>query len=206
MMAKTTNDNFDLPNMVKYMSQRYAQSIAENPNFYFGPKSVLLYGAASFLFELFPSLGIQGPPNLFFTSAFFGATALGNGKFEFNNREHIPDDWLNRRVPMTNLDVANDLVKMYGMHPVLLGGNIGVNNFDAMGDFGTGVNGGPIIKGGKIVTTNPNDVVCLLYQLATEDVPDSLNSVLTLSKEVLTWTTGKLNPVFICTGCPLKTV
>ena len=100
---------------------------------------------------------------------------------------------------MTLADVANDFVQMYSMHPVLLGGNVGKNNFDLLGDFGNAV------KGSKF-STNPNDIVCLLYQLATDNVPDSLSTVLELPLQVLTWTTGKLNPVFKGTGCPLKLV
>jgi hypothetical protein len=33
-------------------------------NFFFGPLSLLLYGAASFLYELFPSYGDKGVPDL----------------------------------------------------------------------------------------------------------------------------------------------
>ena len=50
-MDEVTQGNFDLPNMVKFMGMRYDDSKARNPNFYFGPKVVLLYGAASFLFR-----------------------------------------------------------------------------------------------------------------------------------------------------------
>ena len=199
MMTKTTGGNFNLQGMANFMSQRYDQSKADNPNFYYGPKAVLLYGAASFLFELFPSLGIQGDPNLEIQKSFFGAKDVGGGQFVFNNAEQIPDEWYNRRRAMTLLDVANDFVQMYTMHPVLLGGNVGKNNFDEMGDFGNA------IKGSKF-STNPNDIVCLLYQLATDNVPNSLSTVLTLPLQVLTWTTGKLNPVFKGTGCPLVLV
>ena len=199
MMAATTGGNFNLANMATFMSQRYDQSKADNANFYFGPKSVLLYGAASFLFELFPSLGIEGDPNLAIEKSFFGAEDVGGGKFVFNNAEQIPDEWFNRRRAMTLVDVANDFVQMYAMHPVLLGGNVGKNNFDAMGSFGTAVTNGKF-------STNPQEIVCLLYQLATEDVPDGLNGVLELPLQVLTFATGKLNPIFKGTGCPLKLV
>lgn len=36
-------------NLGRYRVKRYQQSLNENGNFFFGPKSVLLYGAASFL-------------------------------------------------------------------------------------------------------------------------------------------------------------
>lgn len=43
------NAGCDLQNIARYRKQRYDDSVAHNGNFYFGPKSLLLYGAASFL-------------------------------------------------------------------------------------------------------------------------------------------------------------
>ena len=37
---------FDRETIAEYRSMRYEESKATNPNFYFGPKSILLYGAA----------------------------------------------------------------------------------------------------------------------------------------------------------------
>ncbi len=47
MMTETTGGNFDLDGLALYRYQRYQQSLAENPDFYFGPLSLLLFGAAS---------------------------------------------------------------------------------------------------------------------------------------------------------------
>lgn len=41
----------------QYREARYQQSLADNGNFFFGPGSLLLYGAASFLYELMPTAG-----------------------------------------------------------------------------------------------------------------------------------------------------
>lgn len=46
-MLSTCNNLFDRDHIAKYRFQRYGQSEATNPNFYYGPKSLLLYGAAS---------------------------------------------------------------------------------------------------------------------------------------------------------------
>ena len=178
------------------MSERYKDSVATNPNFYFGPKSVILYGAASFLYELLPSLGNQGPPTRENTNAFFGAKPNGSGGFTFVP-ERIPDSWDMRPTPYTNAELAAEVVALYSAFPVLLGGNVGINNFNAMGSFGTA------IKNGKL-SLNPTDVRCSLYQIATENVPDSLSTVVELPLNVLSFMTGKLNPVFAGTGCPLR--
>lgn len=80
---KVSGGNFDRNALAAYRSQRYEESVQEvcnsrlqaicfpmltarlqNPNFFFGPLSLLLYGAASFLYELFPSYGDKGVPDL----------------------------------------------------------------------------------------------------------------------------------------------
>ena len=205
MMYKTVGGQFNLPNMVKFMGQRYKQSVAENANFYYGPKVVLLYGAASFLFRLFPNFtGNVGPPTLHFIGGFFGVTQSGSG-FVPSGGERILDDWHNRLTPLTLADVANDFVTMYSSAPVLLGGNAGkVNDFDALGPSGTGVVG----VQNSLFTAKANDFICLIYQIATEDVPSSLQSKLAnLTIPVLNFAVSKLNPLAVFTNakCNLKT-
>ncbi|MCJ1454642.1 hypothetical protein MMC28_004995 [Mycoblastus sanguinarius] len=205
MMFTTTQGNFGLPQMVDFMSMRYKQSTAENPNFYFGPKVVLLYGAASFLFRLFPNFsGDVGAPNLMVVGSFFGAEQEGD-TFKFNGGEAIPDEWHNRLTPLTLANVAADFATMYSMNPVLLGGNAGqVNDFDALGASGDGVTG----VTNSLLSTNPNDFICLIYQIATEDVPSNLQGTLgSLVSAVTSFATSNLNalPVFTSAGCTLLT-
>ncbi len=203
MMNKTVKGNFSLPQIVDFMGMRYKQSEATNPNFYFGPKAVLLYGAASFLFRLFPNFtGNTGPPVLHFIGGFFGAKASGS-TFVFDGGEQILDDWHNRLTPLTLLDVANDFVTMYSMNPVLLGGNAGrVNDFDGIGTNATGVVG---VKNNQFVL-NANDFICLIYQIATEDVPSNIQTKLgPLAASVALFAAQNLNPlgIFTTAGCNL---
>ncbi|MCJ1478965.1 hypothetical protein MMC13_007649 [Lambiella insularis] len=193
-MQNTCQGNFNRNNLALYRYQRYQQSLAENGNFYFGPKALLLYGAASFLYELFPSLGPAGSPDLATMESFFGAVSNGNGGWN-HVPEQIPPNWYNRVSAYTNMDVATEIDALYLLHPVLFGGNVGVGNFDALTSFSN------LISGGKL-TGNAAAVQCLLYQLATENIPSSLSGVLSLPAEVITWAQGKLGPVFAGTGCP----
>lgn len=48
-MSKVANGYFGRDQLALYRYQRYNESLNTNGNFYFGPKSLLLYGAASFL-------------------------------------------------------------------------------------------------------------------------------------------------------------
>ena len=198
-MAKTAKGTFDRNHMALYMAQRYNQSRADNGNFYFGPKSLLLYGAASFLYELFPSVGNLGDPTLKIQKSFFGAKVQPDGTYTFNNAESIPKEWYTRLLPYTLIDVATEIVAMYSQYPVLFGGNIGTNNFNAMGNFGN------VIKDGKL-SLDTTDVICFLYQIATDNVPSSLSGPLQLPQQVVKWAAKKLNPVFATFTCPLKLV
>ena len=198
MMVDTCAGNFNRDNLALYRYQRYQQSKADNGNFYFGPKSVIIIGAASFLYELFPSFGNAGKPDLATISSFFGAESNGNGGWTFNNKEQIPPNWYNRKAPYTISDAAVEIVSLYAEHPVLFGGNVGKGNFDAIGYA-------PAISNGNLAATTQN-VLCLLYQLATDNVPSSLSRVLELPLNVRSWGVGKLNPVFQDLGCPLKII
>lgn len=64
MMQATSKRNFNRDNLARYRCQHYAQSKPTTASFTLGPKSLLLYGAASFLYELFPSFGPAGSPGL----------------------------------------------------------------------------------------------------------------------------------------------
>ena len=194
-MQQTCNGNFDRNNLALYRYQRYQQSKAENGNFYFSPTSILLFGAASFLYELFPSLGPAGSPDLATMESFFGASSDGNGGYAFNNAEQIPPNWYNRVSPYSVVDTAVEALAQYLQHPVLFGGNVGPGNFDAL-SYG-------IIVNGSLTDTSTDALLCLIYQLATEKVPSSLSGVLELPVEVVEWTSGKLNPIFENYGCPL---
>ena len=189
--------------VAQHQFNRYQESKATNPNFFFGPKSILLYGAASFLYELFPSHGPDGKPAFIDTGSFYGTTNPDvNGIVRFNNTEHVPVNpdpkgiqWFSRTNPYTIPNIVAQIVELYSAHPVLFGGNVGVGKFDAL-------NFGSAISNGKL-SLNTQNILCLLYQLATDDVPDSLTSVLTIPSEVLSFAISKLNTVFASSGCTL---
>jgi len=197
-MQDTCQGNFNRENLALYRYQRYKQSLADNGNFYYGPKALLLYGAATFLYELFPSFGPAGTPDLPTIESFFGAVPDGNGGWN-HIPERIPASWYNRKTPLGNLEVTTEILALYALYPVLFGGNAGRNNFLDLGNYGSqGQN-----TGGKL-TADANALKCLLFQISTENVPSSLSGVLTLPVQILQWATGKLNVagVFGGSGCP----
>jgi hypothetical protein len=199
---KVSGGKFDRASISAYRSQRYDDSLATNPNFFFGPLTVLLYGAASFLYELFPSYGSKGVPDLETMKSFFGAVEDVNAPGGWRHvPERIPENWFNGVAPYTALDVSREILLQYLAYPKLFGGNVGVGNFDALNTpFG-------IIKDGKLPdTATAAETLCLLYMLATSQVPSQFGVVTNLTQEVLDFALGKLTPLLKNAGCPIPIV
>lgn len=131
--------------------------------------------------------------------SFFGAVPDSSAVGGYRHvGERIPDNWYSRVAPYTNNDVTNEILALYLKAPKLFGGNVGVNNFDALNTFGQ-------IQSGKL----PDDataatILCLLYQLGTQSVPSSVSTITDLTAAALNFSVGKLNPIFKNQGCPLK--
>ena len=184
MMTETTGGNYNRENLSKYRLQRYEQSRAENPNFSFGPLTLLLYGAASFLYELMPSGTHNYAPDYDTISTFF-------------IKERLPENWTNRVTPYTNNDVTREILTMYLENPVLFGGNTDDGKF-------LGVNFGAIKDGKLDAGLDAKDTSCLLYQLATGQLPSSLNGLITPTVEALAFVAKKLGGSgFENLGCPI---
>lgn len=182
MMSATTGGLHNLENLAVYRGERWDQSVQENPNFYFGPLSLLLFGAASFLYELFPS-GPNYIPDQATMDAFF-------------IREQLPNNWINRVDPYSNRKVTEQILAMYLLNPRPFGGNIGNNNFAPLDWRG-------IIQNGTISRDiQPQAVSCLLYQLATQSVPSTLNGIVTPTVEAISFFLTRVAPSFDNLGCP----
>ncbi|KUJ23300.1 putative aromatic peroxygenase [Mollisia scopiformis] len=193
MMTETTGGLYNRDGLAKYRYQRYQQSLAENPNFYFGPLSLLLFGASSFLYELMPS-GPDYTPDEATISSFFGAEKQSDGTYTFNHAEQIPANWYNRVSPYTNNDVVAEILAQYLEYPVLFGGATGNGGFDLL-NFGS-------ITNGTLVAAPGTATSCLLYQLATQSIPSYLNSIITPTVDALNFVASKVAPQFENLGCP----
>ncbi|CCG84247.1 protein of unknown function [Taphrina deformans PYCC 5710] len=188
---------FDRTCMSLYRSQRYDESLATNGNFYFGPKSLLLYGASSFLYELMPTAG--GQPDLNTISSFFGASPPSGSDltqpWTFNNKETIPPAWFPRTTPYELMAVGEEIIAQYLAYPKLFGGNVGANNFDALNLSG-------YFSNGKLSASTAQDAGCLLYGLLTDNLPSSLTSAITYNAASRTFVNSKLGNGRSAFGCP----
>jgi hypothetical protein len=157
---------FNLAAITKYRYQRYQQSRAENGQFFYGPRSLLLYGAASFLYELFPNAATGFVPDLATISTFFGASKATSGPGNATGGwdyvpERIPAAWYNRVTPYTLLDVVVQMLAQYLGAPVAFGGNAGIGNFQPVN-----------LPTGLLNNATANDLLCDLYQtIFAQNVP-----------------------------------
>jgi hypothetical protein len=193
---ETSHGLFDRDALSAYRSRRYDESLAENQNFYFGPKALLLYGASSFIYEAFP--GAQGKATIDKISSFFGAVPNSAGSYD-HVPERIPENWSNRRTAYGLREIGGQIRDQYFYAPKLFGGNVGKGNFLALNStFG-------IIQNGTIPgDATAADFTCLLYQLATDNVPGTVGNEVALPLDTTAWVLAQLNPVFGNLGCPLR--
>jgi unspecific peroxygenase len=129
--------------------------------------------------ELFPSGGNNGTPDQETMDYFFV-------------KEQLPPNWYSRVQPYTILEIAVQIFAMYQLHPVQFGGNTGSpNSFAGVGENGLSLE--------SVNGTDPKGVACLLYQVATEDVPASLRGGgdgPVASNNTYKWAANQLNPLF----------
>ena len=186
---------FNREAIAAYRSKRWDDSFATNDNFYFGPKAILLYGAASFIYNAFP--GSNHQPDLDTISTFFGAADNGDGTWS-HVPERLPANWTNRATPYGVTEIAGEIMYQYFSYPKAFGGNAGAGNFLALNStFG-------IITNGTIPSdATQADFICLLYQFLTENVPGEVQNEPGLALDALEWIASQINPIFAGYGCPL---
>lgn len=128
--------------------------------------------------------------------SFFGADKV-NGQYVWNGGERIPPNWRNRVDPYDNNKVGSQIIRMYALHPVPFGGNIGRNNFN-------GLNFSTYIQDGKFNPDTPADAMCLIYQALTGGFPSELGQVVNIPVDISNAITAGLLPMAKNFGCPLN--
>lgn len=160
----------------------------------FHPAALLLYGAQSFLYELFPGQG--GQPDKATISSFFGAVDNGDGTYS-HIPERIPPNWRSRVTPYTGVLVNEEILASYLLNPVPFGGNTGQGNFDGLNYLS--------IKNGQYTPASAADVGCLIQNLLLAPIPSTLDGIQIPVANLLAMAT-KLNPIFSnIAGCPAIT-
>lgn len=199
---KYGNGTYNNAAMSYYRKARYDDSRARNSHFYMDEKSLLLFGAASFVYESF-SDGRDMIPSEHVVSSFFGAQPDSSAAGGFVHiPERIPDGWYRRATPYTLQMLVQEAGKM--MSPpnnVTFGANIGPGQF-----FGVGADGIPL---STFDPTNPeqvNTVGCAIWQLFIADFPSEFQGTVDATFDAINFALNKMNPQFHNTfGCDFIT-
>lgn len=196
MLVDATEGQFNISGLSRYRHQRWHESQQENPNFFFGPAGLLLYGDAAFLPEVYASGSRDYKPDVETISTFMGAHQHANdGKWLYGRDETFPANYINRVQPYGVLDELNAILSMYLENPVLFGGNTAEGKFDTL-DFGA-------IKQGKIdAGISTKETLCLLYQLLTAPMPGLLNGVAKPVSGALELILSTVTDTLTDLGCP----
>ncbi|EME45343.1 hypothetical protein DOTSEDRAFT_170687 [Dothistroma septosporum NZE10] len=193
-MMQYCQGNCDLQHLALYREARYSASKADNGDFFFGPGSLLLYGAASFLYELMPTA--NGTADEATMMSFFGVGKV-NGRYLANSGERLPPNWRARLDPYDNNKVGDQIFAMYNLHPVPFGGNVGPNNF-------LGLNYSSYVSNGQLNQQTADYAMCLIYQTLTGGFPAELGQLINFPVGVLGAMQQKLLGFGQSFGCPLN--
>lgn len=194
-MVEVTEGEFTVAGLSKYREECWHRSQSENPNFFFGPAGLLLYGDAAFLPKLMASGSRGYKIDTETVATFFGAYQKEDGSWEYGHNETIPENFINREEAYNLVDEVHAILEMYLQRPVLFGGNTAEGHFNAI-DFGA-------IKDGKIdADVSVDDALCLIYQLLTSPMPGLLNGVTKPLAGALDFITSIVSDTLTNLGCP----
>lgn len=190
---KTSGGLYDQACLTQYRYDRYYDSRRENPDFYFGPKALLLYGASAFVFHTMAGAG-QADVNTI--SSFFGVDPANPQNHRSGVGEHFPDNWKPTPVPYTILEIAGHIGQQYLAKPVEFGGN-------ANGTFeGVGLNGATF---SIPPNATPQTFACLLEQVIFDNYPSMLSGIPALTTQATNYMSGLLKQYgagSAFAGCP----
>jgi hypothetical protein len=195
-MGDIGNREYGRDTIADWKYARYQQSLAENPNFYFGPLGLILYGAASLTYALMPNGNRGYVADHETISSFYGAQDNPDGTISFNGGERIPANWTNRATPYGLAEAVPEILYMFAKHPVLVGGKTGPGTFNLV-NF-------QAIKDGKITSAVGKESICLIYQIATGfPIPGLLNGLLAPVVGIVNFLSETLGLDMQNLGCPM---
>ncbi|KAK2016858.1 oxidase [Colletotrichum eremochloae] len=187
-------------------SVRFHESIATNPNFYYGPFTGMIARNAGYFFayRMFANYSSENPVNGVYTKEIlksFFAVQGEEGNFTYNRGwERIPENWYRMPVDYTLVQVNLDLVSLILKHPELgsIGGNMGeVNSFAGvdLGDLTGGVmNLTKLLEG--------NNLLCFVFEVLKTVSPNSLSTIFTIIEKPFSMVTDALGTAMLNLACP----
>ncbi|KAI1746960.1 Chloroperoxidase [Xylaria castorea] len=209
-LAGFAEDGFiTMDDLADFAAERFYESIATNPTFYYGPYSGTIARNAGFAFlgrflsnntKEYPLGGHLSKEVL---SSFFGVYEENGNSVYKEGHERIPENWYRRTVDYSLVDYNLDLVAWAVKYPVLLsiGGNQGeVNTFAGVdiADLTGGVlNAATLLEG--------NNLICFALTALKTFAPNSLSTIVKLIGPPLELVDNVLTTPLLDLSCPAFT-
>ncbi|TDZ31476.1 Dothistromin biosynthesis peroxidase dotB [Colletotrichum spinosum] len=197
--------NYDFDLFAQRASIRFNQSIATNPNFYYGPFTGMVARNAGYLFacRLFANHSSSNPTGVLNkqTLKSFFAVQGQDGHLTYNRGwERIPENWYRTPVDYGLVQLNLDLVSWIAKYPELgsIGGNTGgVNSFAGveLSDLTGGVlNLTRLLKG--------NNLLCFVFEVLETASPGSLSTIFSIIEVPLKMVMDSVGAALLDLSCP----
>ncbi len=204
--ASTANYNLDV--LLQHRRNRFQQSIAENPYFFYGPFTgpIVSQAAYTFIYRFMANKSAEYPEgtlNQDVLKSFFAISGDAPGSFVHHpGQERIPENWYRRAIgdEYTIPFFQTDLLSYVTQYPELLsvGGNTGTTN-----SF-TGVNIGDLTGGvfNSQTLLEGNNLECFAYEALQQGAPDILKGLFSDITKPLGMLDDQIASVIGGLGCP----
>ncbi|RMJ15113.1 hypothetical protein CDV36_005265 [Fusarium kuroshium] len=195
--------NFDVFAERAYI--RFHESVAENPNFYYGPFTGMIARNAGYLFacRMFANHSSENPSgflNKEVLKSFFAIEGEGDKLTYKRGHERIPENWYRRPVDYSLVHLNLDVLALAAKYPELasIGGNMGEVNSYAGVDLSD-------LTGGVLNLTKlleGNNLLCFVFEIVKTVAPNSLSTLFKIIEVPLKLVTDTLGAALLDLACP----
>ncbi|KAI0202921.1 Chloroperoxidase [Astrocystis sublimbata] len=195
-----------MDDLADYAAERFHESIATDPFFYYGPYSGTIARNAAYAFlGRFMSNNTEehslgGHLSKEVLSSFYGVYEENGKRVYKEGHERIPENWYRRSTDYSLNDYNIDLTNWVKKHPILLsiGGNLGeVNTF-------VGVNFADVTGGllNSEALLEGNNLVCLSLTVLKTFAPNSLSTIFKVIQAPLKLVNKVVKSPLLDLSCP----
>ncbi|KAI0194251.1 hypothetical protein F4808DRAFT_474884 [Astrocystis sublimbata] len=209
-LGQQNGDSVDIGVLTSYRATRFAESVAQNPYFFYGPFSGIIVSSAaySFIYRFMANKTAENPEGVLDGETLKSFYAITGDYPNFKvtpGHEKFPDNWYKRNPAdyYTIPYLVEDALAMQLQHPELLsvGGNLGkTDSFVGVdpADLTGGVfNAGTLLEG--------NNAFCFATELVVQAAPDILSGLFKDVTSALNKLTSAVNVATSGLSCPQLT-
>ncbi|KAF4972594.1 hypothetical protein FSARC_867 [Fusarium sarcochroum] len=196
---------YDFDTFAERAKIRFHETIANNPDFYYGPFTGMIARNAGYFFacRLLSNHSAERPGDIMDkeTLKSFFAVQEKDGRLTYKRGwERIPENWYRRPVDYGLIDLNLDVLALVAKYPELgsIGGNLGeVNSYAGVdiSDLTGGVlNLTKLLKG--------NNLLCFVFEVIKTAAPNSLSTIFNVIRAPLELITDALGSALLDITCP----